>query len=85
VVDPAVEGPEAAVPAVEGQAVVDQATVEVQAEPVEQALAVAARLAAEAQQPSLANGSRPRHLFAAESWVEFPAFPECRAQQARVG
>ena len=65
-------------------AVVDPA-VEVQAEPVEQALAVAARLAAEAQQPSLANGSRPRHLFAAESWVEFPAFPECRAQQARVG
>ena len=91
--------PAAAVPAVVDLAVVDLAVVdlavvdpavvdpavEVQAEPVEQALAVAARLAAEAQQPSLANGSRPRHLFAAESWVEFPAFPEFRAQQARVG
>ena len=85
VVDPAVVDPAVVDPAVVDPAVVDPATAEVQAEPVEQALAVAARLAAEAQQPSLANGSRPRHLFAAESWVEFPAFPECRAQQARVG
>ena len=84
VVDLAVVDPAVVDPAVEVLAVVDPA-VEGQAEPVEQALAVAARLAAEAQQPSLANGSRPRHLFAAESWVEFPAFPECRAQQALVG
>jgi hypothetical protein len=46
---------------------------------------VAARLAAEVQRPSLANGLRPRRLSAAESSVEFPASPECPVQQALAG
>ncbi len=74
----AVEGPVAVVP-------VEDLVVVAPADPVDQALAVAARLAAEVQQPSRANGLRPRHLSAAGFWVEFPAFPECPVQQARVG
>jgi hypothetical protein len=65
--------------------VVAQGPVEVRVDLVEQALAVAARLGAEVQQLNLANGSRPRRLSAAESWVEFPAFRECPVQQALEG
>ena len=86
-----VEGPATAVPAVVDLVVADPAVVarapavaqEVQADLVDQDLAVAGRLA-EAQQPNLANGSRPQPLSAAEFWVEFPAFLVCLAHPARA-
>jgi hypothetical protein len=69
---------------VEVLAVEDLAVV-AQADPVERAPEAAGRLAAEAQQPSLVNGSQPRRLSAVEFWVEFLAFPECPVRQAREG